>query len=247
MQNKPHKLNVCSVQLPAVYGDIHRNTNNILKAIKWAEKKKIDIICFPECYLQGYLLDVGKASKSSIDLNSGKFKSILSTLKSKITLIVGLIEKEDGKIFNTAVVIKDGKLVGKYSKNLIMKKESFFDVRNSYPIFSLKRIKYGINICFESRFSESSDNLIKKGAKIIFCPLNNSLPHKTADKWRDLHIKYFVEKAKTSNCWIVTSDVIEKSDKNTGYGFTAIIDPHGKVLKQVKYMESGRIIYEISF
>lgn len=237
---------IAAIQPKAIYDNLPKTIATIKNALVWAETEKVDILCLPECYLQGYILDPTIAQTVSLDLNSSEFFDILHSLNApNITLILGLIEKDKDKIYNTAVVIEKGKLIGKYRKNHIHHKENFFTCGTDYPIFEKRDIKYGINICYDSQFPESAEALTKQGVEVIFCPLNNSLPHITADKWRDQHIKYFVEKAKTNKCWVISSDVIEKSETNTGYGCTSLVNLQGEIVEYLEQSKPGKFVKQI--
>jgi predicted amidohydrolase len=246
MSHSAQYLTVAAFQGKAVYGNTSQTIRAIQAALFWAEQNNVDILCFPECYLQGYILDEFEARRVSLDLNSSEFKSILEKLKTdKVTLILGIIERDGEKIYNTAVVIEEEKLIGKYRKHFIHNKENIFICGVDFPVFEKNNIKYGINICYDSRFPESAEALVKKGAQIIFCPLNNSLPHDKADEWKDKYIQYLINKAKMSGCWIVSADVVEKSESNTGYGCTSLISPEGKIIEYLAHSVENKFVRNI--
>jgi predicted amidohydrolase len=240
-------LTIATFQGRAIYEDIQQSLATVKKKLDWAEAEKIDILCFPECYLQGYLLDETTAQKMSIDLNSSEFQAILKTLQSETTIILGLIERESKLIYNTAVVIEKGKVKGKYRKHNLLKKENHFTPGTQSPIFEKNGVKYGINICSDTRLSTSILEMTNKGARLLFFLINNSLPHDVALKWKNEHVKCWVERAKESRCWICAADVIEESETNTGFGFTTIIDPNGKVVKSAEYLNEGILKQVIGF
>jgi len=157
---------------------------------------------------------------------------------------LGLIERDQTKIYNTAVVIEKGKLAGKYRKQHLLKKEFFFTAGNASPIFIKNDFKFGINICSDTRFADSAIDMAHKGTKLFFFPLNNSLPHETASKWKDQHLKYWQEIAKKTKNWVITSDVIEESQNNTGFGFSVIIDPNGSVTKSIGHLKEGVLTHQ---
>jgi len=240
-------ITIATCQESAIYGDIKKSLEIIKKTVIWAEKKKVDILCFPECFLQGYILNETKARKESLDFGSNKFQDILQIIdNSSTTVILGVIEKDGNHLYNTAVVIEDGKLIGKYRKQYLLNKEIFFTGGNSNPVFEKNGIKFGINICSDTRYPNSCEKLAKKGAKILFFPLNNSLPHLIANKWKDKHRQYWINRAKENLCWVVTADVVEESQTNTGYGFTMVINPDGKVLKFLGHLKAGVLKYKIT-
>jgi len=115
-----NKIKIASCQPHVIYQNIDKSISNIINYSKKADSQEVDIICFPECFLQGYIVNT-ESKNLAIDIKSQKFNTILKRLKDIQAIIVfGMIEKEDNNIYNTAVVIKKGFLLGKYQKvNLI--------------------------------------------------------------------------------------------------------------------------------
>lgn len=236
-------LTVAAYQGYALYNELGKSRTVISEAINWAEKNNVDVLCFPECFLQGYILENAKAREVSISLSADEPIDILKSMPSTdITVILGMIERDNGKIYNTAVVIENAKVIGKYRKHFIHNKETLFTAGTDFPVFLKKGIRYGVNICYDSRFPESAEALVRQGAQIIFCPLNNSLPHAIADDWKGRHIEYLKIKAKLSGCWIVSADVIESSETNTGYGCTCLVNPNGEVIEYLEHLKEGQLL-----
>lgn len=109
---KSSNLKIAAYQGPVVEGDINLNIDTVMKILEQAEKEKVDILCMPECFLQGYFVYEQEAKKNAIDLDEPIFQNFLTELKKfKITtLIVGLNEKVENQLFNTAVVIENSTL-----------------------------------------------------------------------------------------------------------------------------------------
>ena len=67
------------------------------------------LLCFPEGFLQGYLTDETLARQNALDLASPAFEAVLNRLpKTGPMIVMGLIEVEDGRLFNTAIVVERG-------------------------------------------------------------------------------------------------------------------------------------------
>jgi predicted amidohydrolase len=65
----------------------------------------------------GYLVDPDHVSRHALDLGSPEFAAVLRRLEPITpTVVVGVIETERGRYFNTAAVITGGRLVGRYAK-----------------------------------------------------------------------------------------------------------------------------------
>src|SRR5881392_4055690 len=164
----PAKIAVC--QVPDIRENIGASLKWIEKFTEQAEASSVSLIGFPECFLQGYLTELHLAEKFALNLSSSAFERILKQLaKYKPVIVVGLIEEEGGNLFNTAVVIKKGGLIGKYRKTHLLEGERIFRAGAEYPIFGANGLKFGINICYDTQFAESAANLSRQGAKFILC------------------------------------------------------------------------------
>ena len=237
---------VAACQVP----DIRENTDASLEWIenftKQAEDKNVSLVCFPECFLQGYLADEQSAKKYAVNLASKAFNGIQERLtKYKPAIVLGLIEEDDGNLFNTAVVIKDGRLLGKYRKTHLLEGERIFKTGTEYPIFQINNLKFGINICYDTQFPKAAECIARQGATLILCPANNMMRYETAEKFRHLHHKMRIERVHETKIWLVSADVTGEHSGRISYGPTSAINTDGKVVEQVPLMETGMITIEI--
>jgi predicted amidohydrolase len=240
----PTKVAAC--QVPDIKEDIDASLKWIENFTKQAEGNNVLLVCFPECFLQGYLTDEQSAKKFAINLASVTFKTILQRLtKYKPLIVFGLIEEDNGNLFNTAVVIRDGELLGKYRKIHLLDGEGIFKAGSEYPVFQINDLKFGINICYDTQFSEATENIAKQGATLILCPANNMMRYEAAEKFKLLHHKMRIERVNEAKVWLVSSDVTGESNGRISYGPTSAINPNGQVVEQVPLMETGMITIEI--
>ena len=88
-------------------------------------------------------------------------------------IIFSMNEKEDGAIYNTAVIIdRNGKVCGKYRKIHLPLFEAEWGTSpgDSHGVFDLDFGRIGVIICYDQMFPESSRTLALMGAEIIFLP-----------------------------------------------------------------------------
>jgi predicted amidohydrolase len=240
----PTKVAVC--QVPDIHGDIEASMEWIEKFTRQAEAGGVSLICFPECFLQGYLTKKSLAKKYAISITSSAFKTILKQLgKYKPVIVFGLIEEENKNLFNTAVVIKEGELMGKYRKTHLLDGEQIFNAGTEYPVFEIDGLKFGINICYDTQFAEAAANLTKQGARLILCPANNMMRYETAEKYKHLHHEMRIKRANENRVWLMSADVMGKRKGRIAYGPTSAINPESKIIAQVPLMKTGIVIVEI--
>ncbi|HEU5237795.1 MAG TPA: NAD(+) synthase, partial [Pyrinomonadaceae bacterium] len=142
-------------QINTTNGDIEGNVARILKAIEQAKRDTSDLIVFPEITIQGY---------TSFDwfLDTDVVRSALDPLERVIaatdglTAIVGTVRPSDQptgrKLFNSAAVIRNKKLLGFADKTLLPEYDVFDDPRYFEPgrerhLFNLDETKIGIAVC----------------------------------------------------------------------------------------------------
>ena len=165
-----------AVQAKDIQGDVPSSLGVITEVMERADHEGIDILCFPECFLQGYTLDEQTTKERALDFASSQFREILHTLAPhKVAIVLGVIEKDADGYYNTAAVIQAGKLLGIYRKVHLFERN--FQPGEVYPVFTVNNLPFGINICYDARFTEGPTELAEQGAKVIFYPLNNRLPH----------------------------------------------------------------------
>src|SRR6266852_6099595 len=92
--------------------DIEAALNCAVEVAARAEAAGAALLCFPEGFLQGYLTDETSARRNALDLASPAFEAVLRRLpKSGPMIVMGLIEVEDARLFNTAIVVDHGVLI----------------------------------------------------------------------------------------------------------------------------------------
>lgn len=240
-------LRVGACQTPEILGDIEAAINCILTFAAEAETKHVDLLLFPECFLQGYLVNQEHLTTHAISLDSTEFEAILHKLAHiRPTLVIGLIESQNGAFFNSAAVVTNGRIDGVYRKTHLVAGERLFTPGTTYPIFTHDGFKYGINICYDAQFSEAAAHIASQGAKLLLLPAQNMMKQANAEKWKNEHNRIRAERARETGMWLVSSDVTGHRDElRVGYGPTAVIKPNGDVEDQVQLMTTGMVITEI--
>lgn len=246
-------VRIGACQTPEIIGDPSAALDVILRYAKEAEDKYVDLLLFPECFLTGYILSKSFVAEYSYDFESEQFAAILKQLENiNPVLVFGVNEKKSGQYFNSAVVISRGIILGVYRKtHLIDPNELFYTPGNEYPIFEIKGLKYGINICYDAQFANAAKAVADQGAQLLLSLTQNMLKRKTAEYWKDKHSEICVERVKETGLWYVRSDVTgirppgQYGVERIGYGPTLAINPKSEIVLQVPLMTVGMITVDI--
>jgi predicted amidohydrolase len=160
-------------------------------------------------------------------------------------LVFGLIEVDDGRLFNTAVVVHRRALVGRYRKAHLLDRERCFDAGSTPAVFQVDGLRFGINICYDTNFAAAAQGVAALGASLIVCPANNMLPHEAAAKWKDLHNAIRAARCRETGLWLVSADVTGERDRCVSWGPTAVITPAGEVAAQLPLGRPGLLVFDL--
>ncbi|MCS7118564.1 MAG: nitrilase-related carbon-nitrogen hydrolase [Archaeoglobaceae archaeon] len=192
-----------------------------LSLIKRALQVRANLVILPELFNTGFyeknLISVKELEKE-LDI-------ILRLSKDKeIFIIAGVAEKCD-RLYNSAVIIHRGEILGIYRKNLLFpltKEKQIFASGGRLEVFDTSVGKIGILICYEIRFPELARKLVKKGAELIAIPAE--FPKQRIEHWKTLLKARAIE----NQVFVAGVNCVEG---DLGYGGNSmLVDPEGKVL-----------------
>lgn len=167
------------VQMRVSFGKVEKNIERGMKIA--LSLKEPDLIVFPELFNTGYaFLDRREVLKLSEDLNGKTVKAILDLSREVGSCVVaGIAEREEERVFNSAVIALDGEILGIYRKiHLFFKEKEWFNEGDlGFRVFKTPKFKLGVMICFDWIFPEAARTLALKGAEIIAHPSNLVLPY----------------------------------------------------------------------
>ncbi|NUO56908.1 MAG: carbon-nitrogen hydrolase family protein [Hamadaea sp.] len=206
-----------------------------------------DLLLFPECFLQGYLVEAAHLNRYAVDLRSAEFAAVQRRLAAvEATLVFGVVERAGDRLYNTAVVLDRGELSGCYRKTHLVPGEALFDPGDAYPVFDRRGVRFGINICFDAQFPEAAAAVATQGADLLLLPAQNMIRRASAESWRDRHNEIRTRRVRETGMWLVSADVTgERGTSHIGYGPTCAINPDGEVIAQVPSLTMGHIAVEV--
>jgi len=237
---------IAAAQTPEFREDLEGALRHLADASERAHTAGASLVCFPEGFLQGYLTDEGPARAVAVDLGSAVFAGVLGRLPEDGPMLVfGLIEVDDGRLFNTAVVVHRRALIGRYRKAHLLDRERCFDAGSGPGVFQVNGQRFGINICHDTKFTAAAQGVAALGASLIVCPANNMLPQKTAETWKDRHNAIRAERCRETGLWLVSADVTGERDGCVSWGPTAVITPAGEVAAQLPLGRPGLLVFDL--
>lgn len=251
--------------------DTEFNSEEIIKQIKIAESNKVQIVCFPELSITSYSCNDLFHQDILIE-NSVKAldKIVRETKNTNIIIILGMPLRIENQLFNTAVVIQSGNILGVVPKTYIPNYDEFYEARwfNSGKDITKRTIKllnnevpFGTDllfkdkenkeICFAIEICEDlwvvnppSNDYAINGATIIF-NLSASTEILGKSNYRKDLVK--IQSAKTISAYIYSSAGVNESTTDLVFSGQAMIYENGNLLKEGKEFtfESNMIFTEV--
>lgn len=176
------KLKFAAAQINTRVNDIAGNVFKIEEFWAQAEEEGVDLMVTPEQSISGYPLedmaanpDVREVSRKGLDYLVQQSKNY------KTAILVGIPEAdEDGKIYNAAYIIDQGKLSPAIRKQHLPNNDVFDEKRiysegpRTEPI-EFRGAQLGVAICEDIWHPDVVADLVAKGAQAIIAP--NSSPY----------------------------------------------------------------------
>ncbi len=165
-------------------------------------------------------------------------KSCAAELRIHIHL-GSFLEKEGGKVFNTAVVVDpSGKVIARYRKIHLFDVEvpggrTYLESETISPgqetvLFTIGDFVFGLATCYDLRFPELFRSLVARGANILLLPA--AFTQETGrDHWEVLLRARAVE----NQCWVAAAGQWGTAPPHhASHGRSMVVDPWGIVVAQ---------------
>lgn len=166
------------VQFNPIFGQVDKNLSLIERLIG---RCQADLLVLPELCATGYNFISKKEVLALSETTQGKtvnhFRKI--SKRNKMNIVAGFAEKDGGKLYNSAVLVRpDGKIDVYRKTHLFGNEKKYFTPGNTgFKVFPVGMVKIGMMICFDWIFPEAARSLALQGAQIICHPANLVLPY----------------------------------------------------------------------
>ena len=216
------------------------------KICSWMEKAaadKVDVVAFPEAAVCGYTCekDYWKAANPR-DFEEAESVVISAARKLNIAVILGTAHWEDGKVYNSVLVIdKDGRARGRYSKTYLA--EAWPTPGRKLPVYTVAGVKSCFIICHDIRYPELVRLPAIAGAQICYYTSNESglVEEHKLSAYRAMPIS----RATENSIYLVMANAPADSRNmhaaEQSHGNSKIIHPNGTVLVEAGFFNEALV------
>ena len=248
-------------------GNVQKNTLEIIEQIKKASLEQVQIVTTPELSLTGYTCsDLFFQDVLLEESILGLEKILESTKNLDIISIIGLPIKIKNKLYNCAVVIQKGKILGAVPKSYLPNYNEFYEKRwfesgiglnekitllgQTVPVTTDLLFQdeedstytFAIEIC-EDLWSSNppSTRHAESGAMVIF---NLSASNEIIGKYEFRKNLIASQSARTISSYVYASSGVNESTTDVLFSGSALICEDGSILKENKRFDfASNMIY----
>jgi NAD+ synthase (glutamine-hydrolysing) len=247
-------------QINSTVGALNQNAEKMLSLIERSKTEDADLVIFPEMALTGYppkdLLETAGFVEDNV-----RVLNQLATKVEGVTAIVGFVELNPvpaGKPFyNSAAVIRDGKIISVHRKSLLPTYDVFDEGRYFEPASNQEPLildghRIGITICediwndrdYAPRLLYHTDPVhaaVQKNAEFI---VNISSSPYHLEKWAERHELIRGEALKYRK-HVVYVNLVGGNDELIFDGRSVIFSPDGEMIARARDFEEDLLVYEL--
>ncbi len=234
----------------------NKNALGIISLIKEASLLDVSVVVFPELSITSYTASDLFLNQTLLESQNKALQDILTQTKEIDTIaIIGLVVLELDRLYNCAVVVQRGEILGVVPKSYLPNKKEFYEKREFNSGKNIKNatidildftipfgvdllfcdgadIRFGIEICEDLWAVTPPSNLLcTSGANLIFnLSASNELIGK-AD-YREELVR--TQSARTISVYVYSSAGVGESTTDTLFGGDAMICEYGSTLARNK-------------
>lgn len=234
-------LKISLAQINLKVGDIQGNGDRVLEAMRVArDEQQAHAVVFPELTLTGYppedlLLRPELIARVEQELTR------LCQACSGIDLIIGYPRCQDGKLYNAAGVIREGKIIVEYFKALlpnysVFDEKRYFESGDKPCVFDLQGVSVGITICEDIWYKTPAADAAQAGAKILL-NLNASPFHMGKAPEREILLQ---KRAQESGLSIVYLNLVGGQDELVFDGGSFVVSPKGELTQRTEFFNEAQ-------
>jgi len=161
-------MKIAIAQINCTVGDLAGNSARILEFVTRARAQSADLLVTPELALCGYPPEDLLLRDDFYRNCDVALQQLAAQVGGGIAVIVGHPRQVDGKRYNAASVIENGRITATYNKHTlpnytVFDEERYFNTDDKPCVFQVKGVSFGVNIC-EDTWGKQGPLLANPGA-----------------------------------------------------------------------------------
>ncbi len=220
-------LNIALAQFPVREGAPRENLNRV-HALVEEHGPRNDLILFPETCLSGFSRR-DEVHASAEPLEGPTVDGLCSlTRRLNTTILLGLAERAEAGVYNTAVLIGPQGVVTSYRKTQLWKGDrQIFLPGNTLRVVPWRGIVVGLLIGYDIEFPEPARALAGMGAQLLLVANGNMRPYGPT------HVRAASARAQENQVFLAMANRVGTGRDHEFAGTSMVVAPTGAPLRQL--------------
>lgn len=169
------ELRVSAVTPDIRIGDLDGNLAAVRTALRAIEPSGPHLVVLPELVTSGYVFaGLDEARSLALRADDERLTALAGEVPEGAVAVVGFCEGDGDLLYNSAIVLGDGRTLGCYRKSHLWAAEStiFATGPEAGTIIDTPVCRLGVAICYDNEFPEIPRRLALGGAEVLALPVN---------------------------------------------------------------------------
>ncbi len=171
------QIPVAGIQMDFKLGDNLSNVARMIAQLNDPQVASAKLVVFPECAVSGYCFDSRDEAWPHAETIPGPAtEAMLAAAKAHNKyLVFGMLERREGKLHNSCVLLGPEGIVGVYRKIHLpyLGVDRFVDAGTEpLRVYDIGLMRVGLHICYDGSFPECVRVLTLLGADLVVLPTN---------------------------------------------------------------------------
>ena len=218
-----------------LYNDIDANATTISNFIARASQAHIDLLCFPECSVTGYVRDFTTVDANTMMHTVQRIQE--QVIHDSVNVIVGAPYVDDrGKRFNSAIaLLKNGKRYMYHKINLTSSETAYFDSGTTPLTFPLKEVTFGVLICRDQNDAMLARTYKTMGVDALVILAAHFYEPREAKQKLDKNRALPIARAVENGLFVLKANAVGSANGTISCGDSILVDPNGYVIQEADH------------
>jgi predicted amidohydrolase len=209
-------IRVAAVSMNSELGKVKQTMEAIAGWCERAAAERAELVLFPELVVHGHCTPNTWELAEPVPDGPSVRRLVELAKHCRITLSVGLSEKERDIVFNTQVLVGPAGYIGKQRKLHLSRDENlFYKGGRDINVFDIGKCKVGTVICYDNQFPEIARILALRGADVLLMPHaarikmwkeNDAESEAAARRHSFEYFKGYMMRARENSCFAIVTD-----------------------------------------
>ena len=232
-------LRIGLAQINTTVGDLDGNVAKVLEYAQRAAELGVDLVAFPELTVTGYPPEDLLLRPSFVLDNQRALERIVERAPAALTLVVGFVDRDEDGIYNAGAVVRDGRLVAVYRKQLlpnygVFDENRYFQCGEEAQVFEQGGVRFGVNVCEDIWSAEGPIVAQARAGADVIVNINGS-PYYAGK--RSSREDMIAGRARASDVMVCYVNLVGGQDELVFDGGSVVFDERGEIIARAAQFE----------